>query len=249
MGRYRRFRTHEGEEGMPMTKTSGASLNSVGAAHPFATQRRTIRYRRLHEESPRHSLNVCAYVENDPINWVDPLGLQKSDPPIEVCATGYYVNGKCSTRPSDGLNVSSSYFGNTQSGFDTGAFFDSLSQQEFDAYCANDPNCVSTSETQEAVVTGTRPDLYPAKDNQFRIPPPVPGGPFSGCDMFFRVCVSRANEIPNDAEAHNRYLNCRQIAKQCNSAVLSGRYGWVNLPGVGVVLIYRGQSTWFGPDQ
>jgi RHS repeat-associated protein len=98
------------------------------------------------------------------------------------------------------------------------------------------------AQPDDIVVTGVRPSIVPIKDTQPRSSGPG-GGPDSGCMQMFNACHVRAHLFPNDRDAHNAYLECRDALRVCARIENDPtKDGFVYVRGVGWVWVSGGRS-------
>jgi RHS repeat-associated protein len=94
----------------------------------------------------------------------------------------------------------------------------------------------------DIVVTANKPKIILIKDTQPRLQGPG-GGPDTGCVQMFNACHARADSFPNDRDAHNAYLECRD-ALRVGTRIENDptRDGFIYVRGVGWVWISGGRS-------
>jgi RHS repeat-associated protein len=189
-------------------------------------------------------MNLYAYVGGDPVNWTDPLGLSRYEPPAYTPPTsggggGAGCNGdpNCievtgTRRPSfeDWVRAHDAAFAMRMAARMAAiwGFIDNLPN-----FLAAHPGLI---QAQGATLTLIQDE--PANDN-------FPQNPsLDDCDRAFYACRASADRISSDAAAHSRYLVCRERLLVCNNAILSTR---ANPDLVRIVRFPTGgfgQNTW-----
>jgi RHS repeat-associated protein len=198
-------------------------------------------------------MNIYAYVGNDPINGTDSSGLAVDEEEIIVVGSRpNNLTGKdpiiagtcaaCIALPAGFLSIDggrgtiTGNLGALLGGVGNGVAASGLSGGDGSPQNGD-------AQPDDIVVTANRPRIILIKDNQTPIPGPNGGGPDTGCMQMFNACHKRADSFPDDRDARNAFLECRDALRVCSRIENTPTtVGFIHVRGVGWVWVSGGRS-------